>query len=183
MNFVALDIETASAEIGSICQIGIAHFSGGKLSHVESHLVRPRTRFAASHTTLHGIRAETVAHAPTWDDVYVSLRPNLLGKVIVSHTLFDRKSIFRACCRGRFSMFSYVRWIDSCEAARNAWPELDKHSLGSLARHLELPYRAHDAGEDARVAGQVYLLASRQIAKRTKPGVAEKPDDNLSAIP
>lgn len=183
MNFVALDVETASTEIGSICQIGIAHFSAGKLSRVESHLVHPQTRFAASHTALHGIRAEMVAHASTWDDVYVSVRPDLLGKVVVSHTFFDRNSIFQACCRSRLSMFSYVRWIDSCEVARSAWPELDRHSLASLTRHLGLPHRAHDAGEDARVAGQVYLLASRQIANRTEPGAAERANDNLSAIP
>ena len=175
-NFVALDVETASADIGSICQLGIAHFSEGQLCHVESHLVQPRAPFAASHTALHGIGAKTVSNVPVWNEVYERVRRDLLGKVIVSHTLFDRKAIFQACCRCRSSMFSYIRWIDSCEVARRAWPDLDGYSLRTLARYLELPLRPHDAGEDARVAGQVYLLASRQIARRAERSSPERPD-------
>jgi DNA polymerase-3 subunit epsilon len=59
---------------GSICQLGIAHFSEGKLSRIERYLVNPQTRFEASHIALHGIEPATVAHAPAWDDLYVRCR-------------------------------------------------------------------------------------------------------------
>jgi DNA polymerase III epsilon subunit-like protein len=64
-------------------------------------------------------------------------------------------------------MFSYTHWIDSHAAARQAWPGLRSYSLGELARHFGLAHCAHDAGEDARVAGQIYLLAMEETFKRT----------------
>jgi DNA polymerase-3 subunit epsilon len=166
MEFVAIDVETASANPGSICQLGLAFFAADRLVQVESHLVRPTTAFAAANRALHGIGSELVANAPTWDEVYAAVRPGLHGKIIVSHTMFDRRSIFAACCRGRSAMFSYVCWLDSYRTARNAWPDLDGYSLSSLARQLGLSHQAHDAGEDARVAGQVYLLALQEIARK-----------------
>lgn len=171
-DFVAVDVETASADLASICQIGIARFHKGYLVDVETHLVRPRGRFAASHAAIHGINAARVVKAPAWDEVYAHVRPGMLGKTIVSHTIFDRKAIFQACCRGKSPMFSYVRWIDSCQVARRAWPGLEGYSLGALARNAGLPHRAHDAGEDARVAGQVYLLASQEISRRNQASIS-----------
>ncbi len=165
IDFVALDVETASAAIASICQLGMAFFEEGRLLTVETHLVRPR-RFAATHTAIHGIDSSVVTEADVWEEVYARVRSRVSGKVIVSHTLFDRRSIFQACCRDRVAMFSYLHWIDSCQIARQAWPELESYSLGGLARHHGIRYRAHDAGEDARVAGKVYLLALKEIAER-----------------
>jgi DNA polymerase-3 subunit epsilon len=166
-DFVALDVETASADPASICQLGIATFQAGSLAGLETYLVRPRGRFGVDHTALHGLHAASVSGAPTWDEVYLHARPDLVGKTIVSHTLFDRKAIFKACCRGRLPMFSYTHWIDSHAAARQAWPGLRSYSLGELARHFGLAHCAHDAGEDARVAGQIYLLAMEETFKRT----------------
>ncbi len=164
-DFVALDVETASADLDSICQFGIARFVAGHLMSVKTHLVRPRRGFAAGNTALHGIDAAKVAKSADWDEVYAQVRRGLAGNTIVSHTLFDRKALFKACCRGRSPMFSYVRWIDSCALARRTWPALESYSLGSLANVFGLPHRAHDAGEDARVAGQIYLLALHGTAK------------------
>jgi DNA polymerase-3 subunit epsilon len=166
-DFVAIDVETASADPATICQLGIARFQAGSLAGLETYLVQPRSRFEAENTALHGLHAALVSGAPAWDEVYAHTRPGLVGKTIVSHTLFDRKAIFKACCRGRSPMFSYTHWIDSHAAAREAWPGLRSYSLRELARHFGLAHRAHDAGEDARVAGQIYLLAMEETAKAT----------------
>jgi DNA polymerase III epsilon subunit-like protein len=55
--------------------------------------------------------------------------------------------------------------MDSCAVARRVWPGLHSYSLGELARHFGLTHRAHDAGEDARVAGQIYLLAMEETSR------------------
>ena len=41
MDFVAIDVETANADMASICQIGVAKYSEGKLIEEWSSLVDP----------------------------------------------------------------------------------------------------------------------------------------------
>lgn len=158
MDFIAIDVETACTNPGSICQLGVAFFRNGRCERVESRLICPETEFSSFNSALHGIRAEHVAQRPTWRETY----PELLGwaqvGILASHTFFDRTAMERACWRYGLAMLPYAKWIDTCEAARRAWPQLANHKLPTLARHFGIVYRAHDAAEDARVAGEIYLL-------------------------
>ena len=158
MEFLAIDVETACADQGSICQLGAAFFRDGRCERVESRLICPETEFAPFNSALHGIGSEDVAHQPTWPEIY----PELLGwatpGVLVSHTFFDLRAIERACRRYDVPMMRYGTWIDTCAEARQAWPQLPNHKLPTLARYFGIGYRAHDAAEDARVAGEIYLL-------------------------
>ena len=45
MNFIAIDVETANADMSSICQIGIAKFRDGKLSGEWVTYLDPQTYF------------------------------------------------------------------------------------------------------------------------------------------
>ena len=52
-------------------------------------------------------------------------------------------------------------WIDTCSVARRVWPHLPSHKLSSLARTFRISYRAHDATEDARCAGEILVRAAK----------------------
>lgn len=157
MNFLAVDVETACADQGSICQLGVAFFRAGRCVRVESRLICPETEFAQFNSALHGIRFEHVAQQPTWRALYPEVLAWVRDSVLVSHTFFDRTAMERVCQRYGLAMPPYTKWIDTCAAARHSWPWLENHKLPTLARHFGLVYRAHDAGEDARVAGEIYL--------------------------
>jgi DNA polymerase-3 subunit epsilon len=161
MNFLAIDVETACAEQGSICQLGVAFFVEGRCVRTESRLVNPEMEFSTFHTGIHGICSGRVANMPIWRDVYSELFVWARERVLVSHTFFDRTAVQRACMRYSVTMFPYAQWIDSCAAARRAWPHLPNHRLTSLATHFGLEYKAHDAVEDARIAGEIFLRSQR----------------------
>ena len=161
MNFLAIDVETACADQGSICQLGVAFFMQGRCVRTESRLVNPEMEFSAFHVGLHGIHAGHVSNMPIWREVYPELRDWAREYVLVSHTFFDRIAVQRACIRYGIIMFPYAKWIDSCAAARRAWPHLPNHRLTSLAMHFGLRYKAHDAAEDAKIAGEIFLLSQR----------------------
>ena len=58
-------------------------------------------------------------------------------------------------------------WGDSVKIARRAWPEFvgnGGHGLGHLKRQLGLTFEHHDAGEDAKAAATVVLLAEERLA-------------------
>ncbi len=48
MEFVAIDVETANANMASICQIGLAHYKNGKLIEEFSTYIDPQDYFAAT---------------------------------------------------------------------------------------------------------------------------------------
>lgn len=159
MDFLAIDVETACANHGSICQLGVAFFKARQCVRVESRLICPEMEFSWFNSALHGIRAEDVAQQPTWKDVYPELLSWAHTSVLVSHTFFDRTAVECACRRYGMAMLSYAKWIDTCAAARQAWPHLANHKLPTLAARFGITYRAHDAADDARVAGEIFLLA------------------------
>ncbi len=161
MNFLAVDVETACADQGSICQLGVAFFEQGHCVRTENLLINPEMAFLPFNTGLHGIGAAHVADKPLWSDVYPELRAWARRSVLLSHTFFDRIAMQRACMRYSMEMFSYVDWVDSCAAARRAWPHLPNHKLTSLAERFGLRYRAHDAVEDARIAGEIFVLSRK----------------------
>jgi DNA polymerase-3 subunit epsilon len=168
IEFLAIDVETACADPGSICQLGVAFFQDGLCVRVESRLICPETDFSSFNSALHGIRAEHVARKPTWREVYPELLSWAQYGVFASHTYFDRTAMERACWRYGLEMIPNTKWIDTCAAARRAWPQLANHKLPTLARHFGIVYRAHDAAEDARVAGEIYLLAIESRGEKAR---------------
>jgi DNA polymerase-3 subunit epsilon len=166
MSFLAVDVETACADQGSICQLGVAFFEEGRCVRTESRLIDPEMEFAPFNTRLHGIDAARVANMPLWTNVYSELCVWARPRVLISHTFFDKMAMQRACARYGLAMFSYSNWVDSCAAARRAWPHLPNHKLTSLAARYGLSYRAHDAVEDARIAGEIFLLTLKYKKKQ-----------------
>ena len=96
LNFVALDVETANADMASICQIGIAKFKDGQLVDEWSSLIDPEDYFDDINIDIHGIDEEAVVGAPTFPEVVGELSNYLSGSVCVSHTHFDRVSLGKA---------------------------------------------------------------------------------------
>ena len=163
MDFVAIDVETANENSSSICQIGIASFSQGRLVHSWESLINPEDRFLSFNVQLHGIGPRDVAHSPTWIEVQGDLRGFLERCTLASHTYFDRAAMNGANERYGMNPIAVSGWVDTCQIARKAWPHLPNHKLTSLACSLGIAYEAHNAAEDARCAGEILILATRAM--------------------
>jgi DNA polymerase-3 subunit epsilon len=159
-DFIAVDVETANNDAGSICQIGFATFTDGALVDNWSWLINPRTWFSGHNIAIHGIRAADVAHAPGWDECYQEIAALLAGRIVVSHTAFDVTATARACARYDLPILG-AQWLDSARVARRAFRQFARRGWGlaSLSEHLAIDFAHHDAGEDARAAGLVVLAA------------------------
>ena len=160
MDFVVVDVETANANLSSICQIGIASFRDGDLVDSWVSLVNPEDYFSPFNISIHGIDAYQVQDAPTWEGVLPQVTSRLQDRIVVSHTPFDRMALARACERYELTGCECA-WLDSARVVRIAWPRFSRsgYRLSNVAAHLGIEYRAHDALEDARCAGLVLLHA------------------------
>ena len=160
--FFALDVETANHDRGSICQIGVACVRPDDTIVTWVTYVDPQVDHWVF-TYLHKIDAKTVRGAPQFGMVLPMLTEVLKGGVVYQHSGFDRSAVAAACRANRVPEPAW-NWQDSVQVARRAWPELKGnggHGLASLKVNLGLSFEHHDAGEDARAAAEVVLLAEK----------------------
>jgi DNA polymerase III subunit epsilon len=163
MQFVAIDVEAANADLASICQIGIAHFADGRFTEKWDSLVDPEDEFDGINIAIHGIDESTVVGAPTFPSLAETIARKLVDTVVVSHTPFDQTAI-----RSVFAKYGIevpvITWLDSARVVRRTWLDLSRrgYGLAPVAERLGIQFRHHDAAEDARAAGEILLHAIRE---------------------
>lgn len=160
-DFIALDVETANADFGSICSIGLVHFRSGEVFKKLTILVDPEDHFDDRNISIHGIRPEQVLGAPTMDKVFPVIAQALSNTAIVHHSPFDKTAITRASTRYGFGALP-CSWLDTLQVSRRAWKHFagdGGYGLANLARAFKIDFQHHDAAEDARAAGLIFLRA------------------------
>lgn len=162
MDFVAVDVETANADMASICQIGVAAFKGSEVVAEWKSLVDPEDYFDPINVSIHGITEETVCGQPSLPALVDELVGHLDGRIVVSHTHFDRVAIQQAARRYGLPLPSCT-WLDSARVARRTWSHCSSRGYGlhDLSLFLGYSFLHHDALEDAKAAGNIMLAAIR----------------------
>ncbi len=160
MEFVAIDVETANADMASICQIGLARYKEGVLEKEWSSLIDPEDYFDDINIGIHGIDEKDVSGSPTLTEVASQLSAFMSNYVCVSHTHFDRVSVYRAFEKYSLKQLD-VTWLDSARVARRTWEECawSGYGLANICKIIGYEFKHHDALEDAKAAGQVILSA------------------------
>ena len=161
MEFVAIDVETANADMASICQIGLAKFRDYQLICEWSSLINPEDYFDFINTNIHGITEEDITDYPTFPEVVTNVSSFLSGKVCVSHTHFDRVSIRRALKKYSLNPIEII-WLDSAKVARRTWEECARRGyvLSNVCKIIGYKFKHHDALEDAKESGQIVIAAA-----------------------
>jgi DNA polymerase-3 subunit epsilon len=162
MDFVAIDVETANAKMSSICQIGMARYSGGVLIQEWKSYVNPEDHFDGINISIHGIDEAKVADAPTFKAVAGILKDFLENRVAVSHMPFDRVAISQASLKCEIIVPS-CRWLDTARVVRRTWKEFSHRGYGlqNVCNSIGYTYNCHDALEDAKAAATVLLAAMK----------------------
>jgi DNA polymerase-3 subunit epsilon len=163
MDFVAIDVETANADMSSICQIGLASFKQGELCEEWKSYVDPEDFFDGINISIHGIDESTVKGAPQLPEIAEILYRFLDDKITVCHTHFDRVSIRKAFDKYGIRHPENI-WLDSARVARRAWKEFAYRGYGlhNICETLGYKFKHHDALEDAKAAGHIMLTAMQQ---------------------
>lgn len=158
--FVAIDLETANADLASVCQVGVVAYEGGEVVEAWGSLINPEEYFDGMNISIHGIDEEAVKDAPKFPKVYEALAPRLRRNIVVSHTSFDRTALAQVFRKYRLAEIE-CKWLDSAKVARRAWSEFawKGFGLGNVCNVLGIQFKHHDAIEDAKAAGQVLVRA------------------------
>ena len=169
LDFVAIDVETANDDWGSICQIGVVRYTNGQAGASDSWLCTPPPgleRFDALNIGIHGITPDDVADAPAFGDVLGDVVAAVGDLPVVAHNAqFDMTAFSRACAAAGQPV---PRWTFGCSLAlaRAAKLGISNHRLPTVAAHFGVELaKHHDALSDARACGDIIVgLASAGVS-------------------
>lgn len=158
LNFVAIDLETATSRRSSICEIGIAVVENSTVKEVRTWLVRPDgNNYDQFNISIHGITPEATVASPGFKDVWCDVLPYLSGKLVVAHsTQFDMYAIKDALdeCGVPYPDFTFMC---SYRCAKYALPGQYSYSLSELCKSLGIKHDdEHRAGSDAEACAKIF---------------------------
>jgi DNA polymerase-3 subunit epsilon len=164
MEFLALDLETATAQPDSPCELGIAVVRGGVVREVRNWLIKPRQwpHFNPYNVAVHGITPQEVAHAPRWEEIWQDVRGMLDGSTVVAHNAAFDMTVLRSTLMGHGLAFPTFQYFCSVSMARKVWPGQRSYGLGPLCAQHGIPLRHHRAGNDAHATAELVLRATEQ---------------------
>ncbi|MDN5565995.1 MAG: 3'-5' exoribonuclease [Psychrobacter sp.] len=169
MDFVAIDVETANSNVGSICQIGLAKYADGKLIDSYGTLVNPQADFDALNIGIHGITAEQVENAPFIIEVFDEILAFIGDSIIVSYTLFDQRAL--KVCLTRYHLPNpNWPWVDATVLVRRAFSQFAHkgYNLANVCKLLNYQFEHHDALADAKACGHVVTTILRENSESIK---------------
>jgi DNA polymerase III subunit epsilon len=160
MSFIALDVETANADLSSICQIGLAHFKDRRLERTWKSYINPEDEFDPVNMSIHGITQEIVQNAPRLPDIAEEFNGQISEQIIVCHMHFDRVALSQCFSKYKLRPPDCV-WLDTAKVARRTWEEFAQagYGLKNVCACLGYKFHQHDALEDAKACGQILVAA------------------------
>ena len=165
LDFTAIDFETANGSRASACQVGLTKVRGGKVVETAGWLIRPpagHDDFLEWNTRIHGITADDVIDALTWDEQIEDLIGFAEDDVLVAHNAsFDMGVLKAACEVTRFDLPAY-RYACTLQVARKVY-QLPSYRLPVAAEAAGFTgFAHHDAVADALACAHILIDAARR---------------------
>lgn len=158
INFVAVDVETATSNRSSICQLSLAFVADGQITEKKSWLIQPpENKYDAFNTYIHGIDAAATAEAPAFPDVWPEIKSLLDNRIVVAHnTAFDMYALHDALelYSLDYPTFDYYCTLRLSKELLHGIPNytLPEVYLACTGEHLQ---NHHDATADALACAEI----------------------------
>ena len=167
-SFVAIDFETANHNRDSACAVGLVVGREGEVEVSRTFLIRPPAQ-DFSFTWVHGLDWEDVRHAPTFGDLWSTLRPWIeRAQFVAAHNApFDR-SVLMACCATYGVSAPRMPFVCTVQLARSQWG-IHPTTLPDVCRRLRIPLNHHEPGSDAEACARIVLAAEAAGWSRRRP--------------
>ena len=159
-DFVAIDFETATGQLYSVCSVGIVTVSGGVITDEYYALCQPPDNEYWYHNiSIHGITPEMTANLPGFHAIYPEIRKRLHKKVVVAHNeVFDRavlKQTMRTYSLDYDELELARKWECTCRIYRSLGYKPASLDACCQRRNIELQH--HEALSDARGCALLFL--------------------------
>lgn len=158
INFVAMDLETATEFRDSICEVGITIVENSKVKETKSWLIQPPgNEYDEFNIEIHGIRPRDTKNCPGFSEAWPEILQHLNGRVVVSHnTAFDMYVLRDSFLRENIPFPNFAFFCSYRTSTKLV--KCYSYSLPCVCEALEIPFSGHHrAGNDAAACAEVFL--------------------------
>ena len=175
MNFVAFDIETATANRSSICQIGITEVIDGVPQEPKSWLIQPEGNlYDSMNIWIHGITPEDTKDSPSFPEVWNEVYQYLKGKIVVAHnTSFDMYALRDAF--NNYNMeYPTFDYFCTLRIARYIIKGCYSYSLNVVLDYMNIQFEGHHRADCDSLGCAKLLLKCLEIDGSTLENLENK---------
>lgn len=168
--FICFDLETTGLRPDSeeITEIAASVIRDGQIIDEFQTYVNPHKHIPEEITKLTGITDQMVADAPDLSQAIPMFIEFVAGRPLVAHNAGFDMSFLHAACK-RLHITTEFTSIDTLEMSRILFPDLSKHKLNVLAKHLHVgPFEHHRASEDAAVLARIFIKLLQKLKVELK---------------
>jgi DNA polymerase III subunit epsilon len=157
LTFTAFDIETATNQSSSICQIGLVIVENGLITSENSYLKQPPENvFDARHSCIHGIDSLKTKEMPTFPSVWARIKEKFIGTLLIAHNASFDLNILRS------TLIYYNLPCPQFEC--DCTFKMTGMKLKALAESFQITMsKHHDALSDAKTCAQAYMLLKQGL--------------------
>jgi len=156
-DYIAIDFETANQNRVSACALGLAFVKNDRIAFNTSFDIKPpeEEKFALRNIEIHGITAEDVDYALTFDELWESELSKYFNNNLI---IFHNASMDLSVLRNLFEHYSIQNYeIEYLDTMRLAEKTGNPKKLRELAEQFEIEFEnLHDPKEDAKVCAYVF---------------------------
>jgi DNA polymerase-3 subunit epsilon len=165
LDFTAIDFETANSSSASACSVGLVKVRNGRVVERAGWLIRPpagHDDFWEWNTRIHGIRAEDVLGAASWQAQLPDLVAFADGDALVAHNAGFDMGVIRGACAATMLACPTFDYVCSLQVARKTY-HLDSYRLpvAAMAAGFE-DFHHHDALADSEACAAIMVHAARR---------------------
>ena len=175
MNFVAFDIETATANRSSICQLGITEVIDGVPQEPKSWLIQPEGNlYDSMNIWIHGITPEDTKDSPSFPEVWNEVYQYLKGKIVVAHnTSFDMYALRDAF--NNYNMeYPTFDYFCTLRIARYIIKGCYSYSLNVVLDYMNIQFEGHHRADCDSLGCAKLLLKCLEIDGSTLEDLENK---------
>ncbi|MBC7765814.1 MAG: PolC-type DNA polymerase III, partial [Hyphomonadaceae bacterium] len=166
--YVVFDIETTGLRTtdDAITEIGAVRVKDGKILDSFSTFVNPQIPIPYKITELTGITDQMVKNAPPIAEVLPQFLEFCGDAVLVAHNAkFDVGFINAAA--NRLGVPFAPCYLDTVKLCRELFPELKRHRLNVVAKHLHISLENHHrASDDAKATAEIFIHCIGMLAQQ-----------------
>ena len=174
-DFVVFDIETTglNAQRDRITEIGAVKVSNGRIVDRFNTFVNPEIPIPRKITELTGISDEMVKDAPAIHEVIGRFLQFSENCVLVAHNAPFDTGFIKINVRKLDIDFNYCI-LDTLELSRGLFPQLKRHKLNIIAKHLDIKLENHHrAVDDAEATAEIFIKCIKLLKERNIENVSE----------
>lgn len=155
--YTVFDVETPNRANDRISAIGITVVEDGIITDEFFSFVDPETYFDRFNTQLTGISADTVRDAPTFGELWNTIRSYMDGGILAAHNAVFDLGVLKKCLVDYGLSWKYsADYICTVNIGRKLLPGM-KHSLDVVCGHYGIELDHHKADSDSRACAEILL--------------------------